>query len=281
MTTVQKRDGRIVDFSMDSLRRAINWAVEGLDANPLELECLMNLRIVDGISTVAIQDNLIQAAASLASPSAPDWRYVAGRLKMWAYKKQTMVDRGFGELYVQAVDHLTYSDELKNNYTQRELELAGSWIDFDRDKDYDLAGVTTLIKKYLLVDELPQEAYLTIALLIASVEKVGQRLKFARQIYDAISLRKISLATPILANLRIPNGNLSSCFIVGIQDSLESIFANVTNAARISKNGGGVGINLSKIRAKGSWVTGRENASKGVTAWIKIFNDTAVAVDQG
>ena len=96
-----------------------------------------------------------------------------------------------------------------------------------------------------------------------------------------IAQRKISLATPILANLRVPHGSLSSCFITAMDDNLESIFETITDTARISKNGGGVGVNVSRIRATGSWVMGKENASGGIVPWIKLLNDTAIAVNQG
>ncbi len=105
-------------------------------------------------------------------------------------------------------------------------------------------------------------------------------ISVAKRFYDALSMKKISLATPILANLRIPKGNLSSCFITAMDDNIESIFYNVDTIAKISKNGGGVGLNISRIRAKNSMVNGYYNASGGVVPWIKIINDTAVAVNQ-
>jgi ribonucleoside-diphosphate reductase alpha chain len=166
-------------------------------------------------------------------------------------------------------------------YSIAELAEAGTWINPDWDRDYDYAGAVLLTKRYLLTNELPQEAYLTCGLLLASREQPEVRMTVARSFYEAIAQRKISLATPILANLRIPHGSLSSCFIIGMDDNLESIFEEITNAARISKNGGGVGVNVSRIRATGSWVMGKENASGGVIPWIKLLNDTAIAVNQG
>ncbi len=113
------------------------------------------------------------------------------------------------------------------------------------------------------------------------MEEPANRLHWAKKFYQAIAQRKISLATPILANLRTPKSSLTSCFILSIDDSLESIFDEITNAARISKNGGGVGVNVSRIRATGSWVMGKANASGGIIPWIKLLNDTAIAVNQG
>lgn len=154
----------------------------------------------------------------------------------------------------------------------------------DRDMDYDYAGANMFINRYLLkyngeIWELPQEVFMTISMMLSLNEK-EDRIERVKKFYDVLSLKKISLATPILANLRVPNGNLASCFISAIDDNIESIFYNVDSIAKISKNGGGVGINLSRIRGKGSQVNGYLNASGGVIPWIKIINDTAVAVNQ-
>jgi len=176
---------------------------------------------------------------------------------------------------------LPYSNKRGLIYTDAELDIANTWINPDWDADYDYAGAVLLTKRYLLANELPQEAFLTCALLIASVETPENRLTWAKQFYEALANRQISLATPILANLRIPNGSLASCFITAMDDNLESIFDGIHDAARISKNGGGVGVNLSRIRATGSWVMGKANASGGVVPWIKLLNDTAIAVNQG
>ncbi len=104
---------------------------------------------------------------------------------------------------------------------------AGSWINPDWDTNYDYAGAVLLTNRYLLPDELPQEAFLTCALLLASIEVPSRRMVWARNFYEALAQRKISLSTPILANLRIPNGSLSSCFIVSMDDNLESIFDTI------------------------------------------------------
>jgi ribonucleoside-diphosphate reductase alpha chain len=282
---VIRRDGSTTLLNIAKIRSVVEWACQGKEVNPITLEAGLTTRLRDGVTTREIQDNLIDCALGMCSPSEPEWRYVAGRLHIWNLWKDTVVSRGYGygdyaktvRLQVEANQYdrqiLTYSSE--------ELSLAGTWINEEWDKDYDYAGAVLLTKRYLLPDELPQEAFLTCALLLASVEVPQQRLTVAKQFYEAIARRKISLATPILANLRIPNGSLSSCFITAIDDNLESIFGEITNTARISKNGGGVGVNVSRIRATGSWVMGKKNASGGIVPWIKLLNDTAIAVNQG
>ncbi|MGL5079967.1 MAG: ribonucleoside-diphosphate reductase subunit alpha [Microcoleaceae cyanobacterium] len=282
---VIRRDGTSTTLDVSRIRAVVNWACEGLDANPITLEAGLTTRLRNGVTTREIQDNLINCALELCSPSEADWRYVAGRLHIWSLWKDTLVSRGYRyEDYARTVhakiERQDYDPRILT-YTLEDLQEAGSWIDPDWDKDYDYAGAVLLTKRYLLANELPQEALLTCALLLAVLEAPEQRLVWAKKFYEAIAKRQISLATPILANLRIPNGSLSSCFITAMDDNLESIFDAIKDAARISKNGGGVGTNVSRVRATGSWVMGKPNTSGGVIPWIKLLNDTAIAVNQG
>jgi len=282
---VARRDGSLTPLDIAKIRAVVEWACAGQNVNPITLEAGLTTRLRNGVTTREIQDNLIDCALGMCSPEEPAWRYVAGRLHIWSLWKDTQVSRGFGYGdYRNAVEFQVAAgryDRQILQYSPVELAEAGSWINPDWDRDYDYAGAVLLTKRYLLTNELPQEAYLTCGLLLASREQPEVRMTVARSFYEAIAQRKISLATPILANLRIPHGSLSSCFIIGMDDNLESIFEEITNAARISKNGGGVGVNVSRIRATGSWVMGKENASGGVIPWIKLLNDTAIAVNQG
>ena len=168
------------------------------------------------------------------------------------------------------VDAGKYDDRILV-YSAEELETANGWINPDWDLDYDYAGTVLLTSRYLLPDELPQEAFLTCSLLLASQEAPENRLTYAKKFYEAIASRRISLATPILANLRVPNGSLTSCFIISMEDNLESIYREITNTARISKNGGGVGVNVSRIRATGSAVMGKKKCLWGGYSLGKTF----------
>jgi ribonucleoside-diphosphate reductase alpha chain len=282
---VIKRNGKSALLDISKIRKVVNWACNGKDVNSIALESGLKTRLRDGITTRDIQDNLINCALEMCSLEEPDWRYVAGRLHIWSLWKETLIIRGYNYgNYAQTV--ATFVKEGKYDqriltYSPQELEIANSWINPDWDLDYDYAGVVLLSSRYLLPQELPQEAFLTCSLLLAMVEAPEVRLTYAHKFYEAIASRRISLATPILGNLRVPNGSLTSCFIVSIDDNLESIFQEITNTARISKNGGGVGVNVSRIRATGSSVMGKKNASGGVIPWIKLLNDTAIAVNQG
>lgn len=264
---VMRRDGSTTPLNISKIRAVVDWACMGLEVNSIALEAGLTTRLREGISTREIQDNLINCALEMCSPDEPDWRYVAGRLHMWSLWKDTLVSRGYqyGH-YLRTVQTKVAAEDYDPRlltYSEEELREAGCWINSDWDTDYDYAGAVLLTSRYLLPNELPQEALLTCALLLASVEAPDKRLQWARRFYEAIAARRISLATPILANLRVPGGSLTSCFIVAMEDNLESIFGEITNTARISKNGGGVGVNVSRIRATGSWVMQKANASGG------------------
>lgn len=296
MTQVIKRNNMISELDIKEIRKALEWASKGLadKINYLEIETQVVSIYSDKITTEEIQKSLIDIALKLTSVEQPEWRILAARLLVMELYKEAGHKRGYetfgysGDYYTfvkNAVEKDLYDSRIMDMYTQEEIKEAGKYINPDYDLDFEYAGINMVIKRYLIRDrkeafELPQEMFMTIALLLASVEKKEVRLTIAREIYNQIAGRKISLATPILINLRRPKGNLSSCFITAIDDSLDSIFYNISTIAHISKSGGGVGVNLSRVRATGAEINKTPNASGGVLPWIKIINDTAVAVNQ-
>jgi ribonucleoside-diphosphate reductase alpha chain len=153
-------------------------------------------------------------------------------------------------------------------------------LKMDRDLDHSYASLLTAKKKYLGKFELNQHMHMVNAMRFGSLEPADTRLKFVKDVYDILSMRKLSLATPFLANLR-KGGNVASCFIIALEDDLDSIYDNIKRVARISKNGGGLGIYLGHLRAKGSPVGGADNAAGTIVQWVKVINDTLVAVNQG
>lgn len=284
MQKVTKRDGRKEEYSVEKVKNAIAWATEGLGVNPLELESRVDQIIYDGITTRDIHENLIHHARALCSPEAPDWNVVAGRLfTMLRWKKTGAYEITLNEFIDEQIRIGLYRNKdkagLHFGFTEEQIDELEQYMDTERDLDHSYASVFTAEKKYLLDGENIQHMFMLNAMIMASVEKPRERMKWAKEFYDHLSLRKISLATPWLANLR-SNGNISSCFIISIDDSIDSIFDNIKRAALISKNGGGLGVDLSHIRATGSSVAGVDKASGGVLGWSKILNDTAVAVNQ-
>lgn len=260
---------------------------EGLEIDLQSFEKYHDSIYSQDISSEKLQDILINYAVSMTSFEESDWTYLAGKLLMRKTQNEVLKNRGFsyGNFYetIKKMVELGVYDSRLKEYGEEEIRELEKEIDISRDMIYDYAGANMFVNRYLLkydgkIFELPQEVFMCIAMLLAINEE--NRVLVAKSFYNALSLKKISLATPILANLRVPNGNLSSCFITAMDDNIESIFYNIDTIAKISKNGGGAGLNISRIRAKNSMVNGYHNASGGVIPWIKIINDTAVAVNQ-
>lgn len=278
---VEKRDGTKELYDVSKIKKSIQMATEGQDVNPLELEAKFDQFLKNGIKTRDIQLNVIQHAIQLATPQSPDWVNVAGRaLAADEWANFPLRGKSFKEVVHFNVDKGHYSGELLDFYTDDDLEDLGAAVKMVRDLDYSYASLITAKKKYLGKFELNQHMHMVNAMRFGQFEPEDSRVKFVKEVYNALSMRKISLATPFLANLR-KGGNVASCFIIAMEDDIDSIFDNIKRVALISKNGGGLGIFLGFLRAKGSDVNGYNNAAGTVVQWIKILNDTLVAVNQG
>ncbi len=282
-------DGTRTPYDANRAIEVINWACEGLEVDPDKLSRRLSRRFNDDITTEAIQNGLIRSAAELADLNYPDWLKVSGRLRMWDWRRKVKARRGYlyGN-YPVAFEYLRseglYEGDLIKNfldlYSTDDIAEAGTWIDPERDMRFDISGADLLVSRYLLEGELLQEMWLTQALLLSMLEPAHERMAFAHKTYDLLSLGKISLATPLMSNLRQADGSLSSCHIIDIDDSRESIFDNISQLAAMSANGGGVGVRISKVRARGSRIRKKKGASGGVCPWIKIINATIVATNQ-
>lgn len=292
---VTKRNGSKQAFDINKLQKTINLALNGFPLDGQKLENTLADFVKEGINTSALMDGITLSALNLASVEEPDWKNAAGRLKLFSlYKtiselRKTPKNQPSPYDYESFVDFAIsngiYTEDLKQKYSQEELRLAASFIRPEFDLLYDYAGINLLSKRYLCefndsIVELPQEMFLTIALLIEQNEEKSVRMAQVKDTYEKLADRKISLGTPLLMNLRRPNGNLSSCFITVMDDSRDSIFYVIDQISAISKFGGGVGCNISRVRCKGARIKGIKNSSGGVIPWIRIINDTAVAVNQ-
>lgn len=282
-------DGTRTPYDANRAIEVINWACEGLEVDPDKLSRRLNRRFDTDTTTEAIQNGLIRSAAELADLQYPDWLKVSGRLRMWDWRRKVKARRGYlyGN-YPVAFEYLRSEGLYEGNliekfldtYSADDIAEAGTWIDPERDMRFDISGADLLVSRYLLESELLQEMWLTQALLLSMLESAHERMAFAHKTYDLLSLGKISLATPLMSNLRQADGSLSSCHIIDIDDSRESIFDNISQLAAMSANGGGVGIRISKVRARGSRIRKKKGASGGVCPWIKIINATIVATNQ-
>jgi len=282
-------DGSRTPYDANRAIEVINWACEGLEVDPDKLSRRLSRRLNADTTTEEIQSGLIRSAAELADLQYPDWLRVSGRLRMWDWRRKVKARRGYlyGN-YPVAFEYLRseglYEGDLikkfLDTYSANDIAEAGTWIDPERDMRFDISGADLLTARYLLEGELLQEMWLTQALLLSMLEPAHERMAFAHKTYDLLSLGKISLATPLMSNLRQADGSLSSCHIIDIDDSRESIFDNISQLASMSANGGGVGVRISKVRARGSRIRKKKGASGGVCPWIKIINATIVATNQ-
>ncbi len=235
---------------------------------------------------------MILEGTSYIDEAAPYWTFATARVYLYQiYAEQERrrgreVYTGFAEHVQTLVDEGLYTAALTEKYTKEELEEAGSFIDPSRDYLFTYIGLKTLIDRYVAVDyqnnvvELPQERWLIIALYLMQNEAPEHRLERVKEAYWAMSNLYMTVATPTLSNAGKPHGQLSSCFIDTVEDSLNGIYNSNTDVANLSKYGGGIGVYMGKVRARGSAIRGFEGASSGVLPWIKQLNNTAVSVDQ-
>ncbi len=278
---VEKRDGTKVPFDVLKIKQSIAHAVENTGANALELEASIDQFITSGIKSSEIQQNVIRHAVQLATPQNPEWLKVAGRAyaaDMWANFE--LKGKSLFEVIQFNISKGLYSEEILNYYSKEDVDKLDKFMDFGRDLEHSHSSLVTVTKKYLGKYELNQHMHIVNAMRFGQWEPEVTRLSTVKEFYDVLSKRKLSLATPFMSNLR-QGGNNASCFILSLEDDLNSIFDNIKRMAKISKNGGGIGVFLGYLRAKGSSVSGVENAAGCVTQWVKIINDTMVAVNQG
>lgn len=235
---------------------------------------------------------LIRAAVELTSQEAPRWEMIAARLLDLSFMRHLAATRrelgiaSFGELVRYLTERGLYGDYILASYSVSELEEAAAFMVSERDELFAYSGLDLLINRYVIRAhdhtplESPQEMFLGIALHLAMNEGPTQRLAWVKRFYDMLSKLEVTMATPTLSNARKPDHQLSSCFIDTVPDSLVGIYRSIDNFAQVSKYGGGMGMYLGKVRATGGSIRGFEGVAGGVIRWIRVINDTAVAVDQ-
>lgn len=244
-----------------------------------------------------ITDNLILNALDIISrePQDAKWTFVASKIYLNKLYKESAYNRSYDaeDKYGSFVGLLKtlgekgiYSEDILKYYSNEEIKIAESWIDSEKDNLFTYIGLKTLSDRYLAKDhegrvfELPQERYMIIALSLMQLEKKEIRMNLVKEAYWALSNHYMTVATPTWSNAGKSHGQLSSCFIDTVEDSLQGIYDSNTDIAKVSKFGGGIGAYIGKIRAKNSAIRGHKGASSGIIPWMKQLNNTAVSVDQ-
>ena len=238
----------------------------------------------------AYLSEIIKAASELTDKDAPRWEFIAALFLNYDLEKKIKANLEEFKInnFYEKIDFLTekglYGEYILENYSKEDILELEDYIDNSRNRLLNYSGLDLLIKRYVIRShdgrfvESIQEMFMGIAMHLAIPEK--NRIYWAKKFYDIYSSLKVTVATPTMSNARKPYHQLSSCFIDTVPDTLKGIYRSIDNFAQISKHGGGMGLYFGKIRATGSDIRGFKGVAGGVIRWIKLANDTAVAVDQ-
>lgn len=289
---VKKRDGRLEEVNPDKIHQVLEWACEDLpNVSISEIELNANLQFYNKISTAAIHELLIKSSAQLISEDTPNYQYVAARLINYQLRKEiynSYEPPNLYEWWKKIVALQYYDPELESSYSASDWEILNSYINHDRDYMLAYAGMEQLRNKYLVRNrvtkqlyETPQIAFMLIAMTIFQRYDPQIRLKWVKDLYDAISTFDISFPTPIMAGVRTPQRQFSSCVLIDCDDSLESINATSSAIVKYVAQKAGIGINGGRIRAFESPVRKGDTTHTGVIPFWKYFLSATNSVSQG
>ena len=290
--TVTKRDGRIENIDLEKIQRVVGWAAEGLsNVSALQVELQTKIQLYNGIRTAEIHETIIKSAADLISEEAPDYQFLAARLAIFHLRKMAFgqFDPPHLHAHVQRLTALgKYDRNLLADYSRAEFDALDARIEHGRDLDFSYAAVKQLEGKYLLqnrvsrhIYESPQFLYMLVSMCLFARYPSTTRLGYVTRFYDAVSRFKISLPTPIMAGVRTPMRQFSSCVLIECDDSLDSV--NATNSAIVKyvSQRAGIGINAGRMRALGSEIRGGEAQHTGCLPFFKMFQAAVKSCSQG
>ncbi|MEJ6475905.1 class 1a ribonucleoside-diphosphate reductase subunit alpha [Pseudoalteromonas piscicida] len=290
--SVCKRNGRKEPLDLDKIHRVITWAAEGLDnVSVSQVELKSHIQFYDGIRTGDIHETIIKAAADLISKESPDYQYLAARLAIFHLRKKAygcFEPPHLHDHVVKLVEDKRYDQHLLTDYTKAEFDELNDYIDHSRDMNFSYAAVKQLEGKYLVQNRVTGEIYesaqflyvLVAASLFANYPK-ETRLDYIKRFYDAVSTFKISLPTPIMAGVRTPTRQFSSCVLIECADSLDSINATSSAIVKYVSQRAGIGINAGRIRALGSPIRNGEAYHTGCIPFYKHFQTAVKSCSQG
>ena len=288
---VTKRDGSIKPFDLDKVHKVLEWAVEDISGVSMsEIELKANIQLYDKIAAYDIHELLIKSAAELISEHTPNYQFVAARLISYKMRKEAYGEYTPPPLTAIIEDNIelgVYDDEIINIYSEDEIVELDAYIKHDRDDTFTYAGMEQFRGKYLVQDrrtkkiyETPQILYMMISMTLFGKYKEN-RLKYVKDYYDAISQFYISLPTPIMAGVRTPTRQFSSCVLIESGDSLDSINATATSIVRYISKKAGIGIGAGSIRANGAKVGDGSVVHTGLIPFLKYFQSAVKSCSQG
>jgi len=289
---VTKRNGSKEAIDLEKIHRVVHWASQDLDnISVSQVEINAQLAFFDGIKTSDIHETMIKSAADLISTESPDYQYLAARLAIFHLRKKAYKSFTPPSL-LEHVEKLTklgiYDKDILIKYSKKEFEVLNSYVDHWRDLDFSYAAVKQLEGKYLVqnrvtgdIHESPQMLYILVGMCLFQEYKGEARLKIVKRFYDAASTFKISLPTPIMAGVRTPTRQFSSCVLIETADDLDSISAASGAIVKYVSQRAGIGINAGMIRALGSPIRGGEATHTGCIPFFKHFHTAVKSCSQG
>src|SRR5210317_2155108 len=292
MTTVIKRDGTREPLNIDKLHKVVFAACEGINGvSASEVEIKSQIQFFDGIKTSDVQETLIKSAADLISEETPNYQHVAGRLITYHLRKMVYNQYepwDLTDLVEKNIERGFYDSNIVESYSKKEFELLNKYIKHKRDEILTYAAMEQFRGKYLVqnrvtkqIYETPQMAYMLIAMTLFQSYDKDARIKWVKEYYDAISTFDISLPTPVMAGVRTPQRQFSSCVLIETDDSLDSINATTSSIVKYVSQKAGIGIGAGKIRALGSPIRSGDAYHTGVIPFYKMFQSATRSCSQG
>jgi len=289
---VVKRDGRKEDLDYDKINKVLIWATEGIkDVSASDVAMNAKLQIHDEITTEQIHRVMIKSADELTNENNPNYQFVAGNLCNYLLRKKlhgsvSNLPHLF-DLIKRNIKRGVYDSIILEKYTEEEIGKINNFIKHDRDLDFPYCGIQQLIDKYLAQDrkngevyETPQYMYIMISMTLFADYDKTKRMSRIKSFYDDISKFKINLPTPIMAGVRAPGRQWSSCTLIDIGDSLNSIFNSNTAIGYYTSKRAGIGLNAGRIRSLGDKIRNGEVIHTGVIPYLKMFEATVKSCTQ-
>lgn len=287
---VVKRNGKREAFDAEKANRVVVWACEGLDVSASSILMRAKVQIVDGITTDQIHDTLIKSAADMVSLEEPDYEIAAARLLLFKLRKKAFGQFNVPRLYdlvQKLVKAGRYDKALLEDYSEEDFDRVDSFIQHDRDFNYSYAAMRQWEGKYLVQDrvtgdifESPQVALALVAMGLHTAETVF-RMEHVKKFYDDVSMMRLSLPTPIMAGVRTPTRQFSSCVLIEGGDSINEIFAASEAQGKYAAQRAGIGLNFGSIRGTGAPIRGGEVKHSGTVPIVRMFQASLGWTSQG
>jgi ribonucleoside-diphosphate reductase alpha chain len=284
-TMIVKRSGDKEQLNIEKIHKVVEYACDGLAGVSSSLiEMNANIQFYNGMSSAEIQEILVRSANDLISLDAPNYQYAAARLLSYGVNKEVFGGYeawSLGKMIQKNIERGVYDAEILEKYTADEIERLDSYIHHKRDENFTYAGLRQVVDKYLCQDrssgqlfETPQFMYMMIAATLFANYPKETRMHYVRRYYDATSLFRINIPTPVMAGVRTPVRQFASCVLVDSDDTLDSIFASDMSIGRYTAQRAGIGINSGRIRGVNSKIRGGEVAHTGIIPFLKKFEST-------